>query len=187
MSHLNKQKAIVSVIICLLLSATKLFACGCLQLSDETLEDVVRYRVKNSTMVFAGKVVGFEYRKGIPNEFMQSRHIDYETKIVKFQVERWWKDKVPADIFLVTDETRNADGTASHSSCDYNFKEGESYLVFAYGKENELRTNSCSRTQPLNQADEYLKILGEGKEPLEEKDEPNKSMDVSRARERHKI
>ena len=134
-------------------------------------------------MVFAGKVVGFEYRKGVPNEFMQSKGIDYETKVVKFQVGQWWKGETPREIFLVTDETRNADGTASNSSCNYDFKEGESYLVFAYGKENELRTNSCSRTQPLNKADEYLKILGEGKEPLENNDEPNKSMDV-RAKQR---
>jgi len=167
----------------LLLSAAEVFACGCPSSPNETLEDVVKYRVKNSTMVFVGKAVGFEYRKGIPNEFMQSKGIDYETKIVKFQVEQWWKGETPKEIFLVTDETRNADGTASNSSCNYDFKEGESYIVFAYGKENELRTNSCSRTQLLNKADEYLKILGEGKEPLEKKDEPNKSMDV-RAKQR---
>jgi hypothetical protein len=183
MFHLNKQKTVVSVVICLLLSATKVFACGCPGSPSETLEDVVKYRVKNSRMVFAGKVVGFEFRKGIPNEFMQSKHIDYETKVVKFRVEQWWKGETPKEIFLVTDETINADGTASNSSCNYNFKEGEIYLVFAYGKENELRTNSCSRTQPLNKAEEYLKILGEGKEPLEKKDEPKKSMDV-RAKQR---
>ncbi len=178
MFHLNKRKIIISVVICLFLSATKVFACRCVRSPNETLEDVIKYGVKNSTMVFAGKVIGFEYRKGIPNKFLQSRNIDYETKVVKFQVEQWWKGETPKEIFLITDETKNADGTASNTSCNYNFKEGESYLVFAYGKENELRTDKCSRTQPLNKAIEYLKILGEGKEPLEKKDEPNNSMDV---------
>ena len=179
MFHLNKQKIVISFVICILLSATKVYACGCFYLPEQTLEDLVRDGVKNSRVVFAGKVVGFEYRKGIPNRFMQSKNVDYETKVVKFQVERWWKGEVPREIVLATDETINADGTASNSSCNYNYKEGDSYLVFAYEKENVLRTMSCSRTQPLSRAEEDLKILGEGKEPVENKDEPNKSMDVS--------
>ena len=179
MFHLNKQKIIISFVFCLLISATKVFACVCVNLPEQTLEDLVKDGVKNSRVVFAGKVIGFEYRKGIPNEFMQSKGIDYETKVVKFRVEQWWKGEVPREILLATDETKNADGTASNSSCNYNYKEGESYLVFAYGKENELRTMACSRMQPLSRAEEDLKILGEGKKPLKKKDEPNKSMDVS--------
>jgi hypothetical protein len=174
MFHLNKQKIVVLFVICLLLSATEVFACVCVQLPEQTLEDVIRDGVKSSRMVFAGKAVGFEYRKGIPNEYMQSKRVDYETKVVKFQVERWWKGEAPREVFLVTDETINADGTASNSSCNYNYKEGESYFVFAYGTENELRTNYCSRTQPLSKADKDLKILGEEKEPVEKKSEPNK-------------
>jgi hypothetical protein len=181
MFHLNKQKIIVSFVICWLLGTTEVFACVCVIMPNETLEDAVKNSVKNSTRVFAGKVIGFEFRKGIPNEFMQSKGIDYETKVVKFQVEQWWKGQVPKEIFLVTDETKNADGTESISSCNFNYKEGESYLVFAYGKENELRKMACSRTQQFNRAKEELKILGEGKKPAEKKDDPNKPMDVSGA------
>lgn len=136
-------------------------------------------------MVFTGKVIGFEYRKGIHNEFMESRkkdsgkHIDYETLIVEFQVERWWKGEATSEIFLVTGNTRNSDGTGSSSGCDYSFKEGESYLVYAYGKEDELRTSSCARTKLLTNAEEDLRILGEGKEPVEKKNEPNKPLDVN--------
>jgi hypothetical protein len=169
MFHLNKQKIVIAFFICLFLSATEVFACVCVIMPNETLEDAVKSSVKKSKVVFAGKVIGFEYRKGILNEFMQSKGIDYETKIVKFQVEQWWKGQVPKEIFLVTDETKNADGTVSSSSCNYNYKEGESYLVFAYGKENELRTMACSRTQPLNRAKEELKILGEGRKLLKRK------------------
>ena len=133
-------------------------------------------------MVFAGKVIGFEYRKGIPNEFLERRkkedkQFDYETLVVKFQVERWWKGEATTELFLVTDRTKNSDGSTSGSSCDYDFKEGESYLIYAYGKENELRTNPCTRTRPLNKTED-LKILGEGKEPIEKKDEPKSGKEV---------
>ncbi len=51
--------------------------------------------------------------------------------------------------------------------------------MYAYGKKSELRTYACTRTRVLTKTED-LKILGEGKEPLEKKDEPNKSMDVRR-------
>ena len=180
MFHLNKQKLVISFFICLLLSATKVFACGCVSMPNESVSDAVKYATEQSTMIFAGKVVGFEYRKGIPNQYMESRkkdsgnNIEYETLVVKFQVERWWKGEATTEVFLATDETKNSDGTGSGSSCDYHFKEGETYLVYAYGKENELRTYACARTRPLTKTED-LKILGEGKEPIEKKDEPNRS------------
>ena len=183
MFHLNKQKLVISFVICLLLSATKVFACGCPGSPDESLNDAVKYATEQSTVIFAGKVIGFEYRKGIPNEYMESlkkylgKDFEYETKVVKFQVERWWKGEATTEVFLATDETKNSDGTGSGSSCDYHFKEGETYLVYANGKGNELRTHACARTRLLSKTED-LKILGEGKEPVEKKDEPNKSMDV---------
>lgn len=183
MFYLNKQKLAVSFVICLLLSVTKVFACGCFYMPNESINDAVKSAVEQSKMVFAGKVVGFEYRKGIPNQYMESRKKDlgrdfeYETKVVKFQVERWWKGEATDEIILATSETKNSDGTGSRSSCDYYFKEGETYLVYAYGKGSELRTHACARTRLLDK-NEDLNILGEGKEPVEKNDEPNKSMDV---------
>ncbi len=171
MFHQNKQKILISFVICLFLSAAKVSACGCIYLPDEVISDAVNNAVKQSTMVFAGKVIGFEFRKGIPKHYMVSRdkdadtQIDYETLIVKFQVERWWKGEAAKEIFLITDEIKNSDGTGSGSSCDYHFKEGESYLVYAYGKDGELRTYACTRTRVLTKTED-LKILGEGKEPF---------------------
>ena len=150
---------------------------------NEDFRDAVQNAAKQSTMIFAGKIIVFEYRKGVPNKYMESlnkksgKHIEYETKVVKFQVERWWKVEATTEVFLATDETKNADGTANNSSCNYKFKEGESYLVYAYGKENELRTHACTRTRLLNNTED-VKILGEGKEPVHKKDEPNKAADV---------
>ena len=183
MFHLNKQKLVISFVICILSGAAKVFACGCVSMPNESVSDAVKYAAEQSTMVFAGKVIGFEYRKGIPNQYMESRKKDlgkdfeYETKVVKFQVARWWKGEATTEVVLATDETKNSDGTGSGSSCDYHFQEGETYLVYAYGKGSELRTHTCARTRLLGKTED-LKILGEGKEPVEKKDEPNTSMGV---------
>jgi hypothetical protein len=83
----------------------------------------------------------------------------------------------------LTNSTRNTDGTSLRDSCDYTFHKGETYLIFATQfntkKENEYRTSDCLRTRKLSIADDDLKILGKGKKPLENKDKPNNSMDVS--------
>ena len=161
MLHLNKQKIIVAFVILLFLSGTKVLACEC---SILTVEEAF----EKSTAVFSGKVVGFEYRKDIANPLMERREkqtgqkVEYETMVVKFQVERWWKGEAASEIFLVTTQTKIADGTSSGSSCDYSFTEGESYLIYAFGKENELRTNFCRRTRLLSKTEEDMKILGEG-------------------------
>lgn len=172
MTRLIKYKIIAFVAIWLFCSAASVFACGCVSVSS------TEESIKQSSVVFSGKVVGFEYRKGIPNWLMDmdakrtGKPIEYETLVVKVQVEKWWKGDVPTEIFLITDETKNADGTTSVSSCNYRFSKDESYLIFAGGKENEYRTNNCSRTQKMAEAEKDLKILGEGKEPIENKDDP---------------
>jgi hypothetical protein len=170
MIHLNKQKIIISAVICLFLSAINSFACSC-DPSDESVNDAVKNAIKQSTVVFVGKFVGYEYRKGIPRRYTKEP-IEYETRVLIFQVERGWKGETTSKMFLATDRIRNADGTGSGSSCDYDFEKGETYLIYAYGKENELRTDYCTRTELLTKAEEDLKILGEGKEPVDRKDEP---------------
>ncbi len=186
MCHLNKQKIVFSFVICLLLSATKVLACSCFYLPNEKVENAVNTAFKEATAVFSGKVVGFEYRKGIPNELLESqenylgKHFDYETMVVKFQVERWWKGEASSVIFLVTSNTKNSDGSTSGTSCDYGFEKDRSYLTYTYGQDSELRTNSCTRTKLLNSAEDDLKILGEGKEPIEEKDKPKKPSNARR-------
>lgn len=177
MRHLNIQRSAMAFVICLFLAASEVFACGCGGSSDVSFSDAVNTAVNGSAMVFAGKVVGFEYRKGIPNEYMQSRReelgtdFEWETKVVKFKAERWWTGEPATEVFLTTAETKNSDGTGSGSGCDYRFQLGETYLVYAYRKGNELRTHSCSRTSLLSNTKD-LQILGEGKEPVNKKGEP---------------
>ena len=175
MAYLIKHKIVLAIVICLLGSVKTISACDC---RIVTTEDAI----KQSSVVFSGKVVGFEYRKGIPNWSLDrqaketGKQIDYETRVVKVQVEQWWKGDVPTEIFLATGSTKSALGT-SRWSCDYSFRQGESYLIFAIG--DEYRTSECSRIQELAKAGEDLKILGEGKKPIESEDKSNKSPDTN--------
>ena len=104
--------------------------------------------------------------------------IEYETLVVKVRINQWWKGEPLTEVYLLTSSTRNADGTSLHNSCDFTFHKGEIYLIFAtkYSSkdENEYRTGYCSRTRKLSSADDDLKVLGEGKKPSKNKDEPNK-------------
>ena len=159
----------------------KTFACDCPLLTTEQA-------VEQSKAVFSGEVVDFEYRKDIPNQFMDEqaketgKTIDYETLVVKVRVNQWWKGKPPSEIYILTSKTRDSDGTSTESSCGYTFNKGGTYLIFAtkYNtkKANEYPTSDCLRTRKLSSADKDLKILGEGKKPSENKDDPNKSMDM---------
>jgi hypothetical protein len=141
-------------------------ACGCGGIPGETLEELVGRAVNGSTVVFQGKVTGFEYRKGLLNETGPA--IGYETMVVLFTVDRWWKGDLANTIVIATGETRNADGTASSNSCEFHFEKGKNYLVFAgFDKAAALpRTNSCSLTQEVkgndSDADGIYKFLGVG-------------------------
>jgi hypothetical protein len=164
----------------------KTLACDC-------VKPTIKEAFEESEAVFSGEVVGFEYRKGMPHWAMDEqtkvtgKAVDYETLVVKVRVNRWWKNEPPTEVYLLTEGTRNADGTLGVSSCDYIFHKGETYLIFASQfntkKENEYRTSGCSRTRQLSAAEDDLKILGEGKKTSENKDKPNNSMDV-RAKQR---
>ena len=172
--------------VCSLFGATRTLACDCPRLTTEQA-------IEESKAVFSGEVIGFEYHKGIPNWSMDEsakrtgKVIDYETLVVKVRVKQWWKGETPTEIYLLTNTTRDTDGSLTQSSCDFTFDKGETYLIFATKfntkKENEYRKGYCSRTRELSAADDDLKILGEGKKPTEDKDEPNNSMDV-RAKQR---
>lgn len=59
---------------------------------------------------------------------------------------------------IATDEI---DISGGGTTCDYYFKEGERYLVYAYRNEDgtSFTTNICSRTSPLSQATDDLNYL----------------------------
>lgn len=175
MFHLIKRERGLFLILFLFLGATKIFACGCGDVPNVSYDSKIKAALKNSAAVFSGKVTGFEFRKGIPGKSSlppansSGAHLDDETMIVKFQVAQWWKGGSSPETFLITEITRNSDGTAGRSDCDFDFQKDQSYLVYAFNKSNYLITTDCSSTKIFNDAGEDLKILGAGRDPVEEK------------------
>lgn len=166
------RRSIFCLAALLLLGATEAFACGCVGMPGQTVQEYVIERFNSSTAVFSGKAIGFEWRKEKRPQRDFPAHIDmgdpddWETKVVRFKVDRWWRLAADAEIVLYTDEKRNTKtNMGSGSSCDYSFEKGESYVVFAHGPENRLSTHSCAGNQPIGRAGEYLKFLGKGEEP----------------------
>ena len=80
---------------------------------------------------------------------------------VKFKVDKIWKGEEANDITMVTGTKLYGDGTLTFSSCDYRFEKGAKYLIYAYGPEEKLQTDKCSRTMPLKFAEKELKGLDE--------------------------
>jgi len=155
-------------------SATQAYGCLCGGSGEKlSIFEIVTGELNRSTAVFSGKVVRFEWRKGIPNESRldQNRRfgaeLEWETKVVILRVDKWWKPSLPDEVAMVTEEVRMSNGDGGNSGCNYNFAKDKSYLVFARGPESELRTDSCSFTRELDSvAPQFLEALGKGNEPI---------------------
>lgn len=109
-------------------------ACECRSRGDFEQE------FNSSKAVFVGEVV--EIDKSKPDA------------IVTFKVEKKWKGSKNETVVVRT----NNQGKA----CEYIFKQGEKYLVYAY--DDVLRTSICTRTKELKSATENLRKLAEKKE-----------------------
>lgn len=103
--------------------------------------------LEQATAVFAGKVTSINQTEA------------YNLQIT-FQVSQTWKGE--AEKTLVVDTPLNS------AMCGIYFEIGEKYLVYAYGDENQLSTNLCSRTKLTSQAEEDLLMLGGGQLPTPE-------------------
>jgi hypothetical protein len=142
---MNHRRFLLAGMITLLLSSVA-SPSGCL--SRPTVVDAV----KNSKVIFAGKVVG---------------RLKYG---VRFRVERSWKGVSSRYIYLYTGNLRN--------DLDPWFEKGERWLVYAaderlYQNMNmtgpyvtKLTSPACNRTTLLNDAGDDLKELGEPKLPI---------------------
>ena len=110
-------------------------------ITDRQLRKALSKELSVSTVVFSGQVI-------------QANRLE-----VKFKIERRWKGDLTDEVILLTGTKKINEQTYSSSSCDYHFKLGEKYLVYAIGKMNELITHACSRTKLLEQAQREVKIL----------------------------
>lgn len=170
MNILRVRKCLGALCVALAFGVVTAYGCSCVDMGEPVNDKIVN-AYNYASVIFTGKVVALEYQKGISNarqeEFLRSRGrpLDFETQVVKFEVQGWWKTELPPIFYLATDTTKNSDGTASSSSCDYGFEIGRSYMVYASGKGRETRNIACSRTAPLSRAQDDLNLLGPGKKP----------------------
>jgi hypothetical protein len=121
------------------------YACRCL--AQKPSADISR-----SSAVFSGKVIEVTFKQP-PHEV--GRYT------VTFEVERIWKGEPKKRMILNTRAT----------SCNFHFREGESYLVFAsmLYDGSGLTTHKCTRTGLVTDRKEDVELLGEGKIPEEGK------------------
>ncbi|MGE3468535.1 MAG: hypothetical protein AB7J13_16555, partial [Pyrinomonadaceae bacterium] len=97
------------VLICLF--ANQQVPAACIHIPGESPEAEIRSAVDGSTEVILGKVIGFEYRKGVHQPFLDlleslgvERPEQYETLVVKLKVLQRWKGTKESEILIVTDE-----------------------------------------------------------------------------------
>lgn len=76
---------------------------------------------------------------------------DRALSIVQFELSRVWKGTIP--------EVAQVASLPQNSSCHFPFMEGQRYLVYAHADESgRLRTNLCSRTKLLVQAEDAAEL-----------------------------
>jgi hypothetical protein len=117
---------------------------------------------KIATAVFSGKVIAEEYR---PVGTSAGQPQGSEVLIVRIVVDRYWKGDVGKEVEMYTSVTRLPGGMIQMYAEDYHFEVGKEYLVYAFGPQDQLRTDVCKRTVKIGQAKEDLRELGKGKVP----------------------
>ncbi|WP_088104225.1 hypothetical protein [Halalkalibacter urbisdiaboli] len=110
-------------------------------------------QVNHSDIVFKGTVIAIDPKVSRTN----GRANDY----VVFEVDSAWKGVNNTQVRLLNPSIY--DNTSS--SIDYEFSEGQTYVVFAKKEAGEYQTDSCMGTRLLDQAQEELSYLGEGDKP----------------------
>ena len=93
-----------------------------------------------STAIFSGQVLDIE--KGPKNT------------TVSFRVSEVWKGPKRETLEVTTSSG------GPNPACGYTFSEGRKYLVYAYGKEEPFKVDSCGRTRLLSRASRDLEALG---------------------------
>ncbi len=142
------QSCLVLSIMTIFISST-VYACSCAQ------PLTVEAEFTRSEAVFAGRVLEVKEQRNFNGSM---------TKAALFEVSHIWKGGSESQIIIHTG--------SGGGDCGFHFEEGKEYLVYAhpstmYGDNELLVTIICDRTNVLDQAQEDLAILGEGKVPTE--------------------
>jgi hypothetical protein len=125
-------------------------ACSCV-LHPGSQKEIAERALSSSDAVFSGEVVD-----------LQNIGMFGPRDTVTLRVSEVWKG---------TDQRTLEVRTPSQgSACGYAFKEGQEYLVYAYGKQ-DLKVDACGETKQLSKADEDLAVLGNGEKPTDGDDD----------------
>lgn len=91
--------------------------------------------------------------------------IELDALKLKFKIDKLWKGELGDEIVMSTGAKIIGDKTHGLSSCDYRFKKGEKYLVFAYSSRHEdvaeMQARECTRTKVLRYAEQEMVSLDE--------------------------
>lgn len=131
-------------------------ACVCIEPANLTPEEVRKNLIEEAdwaNVIFSGEVLSVDMMK------------------VEFRVDRVWKGEDKKEITMSTGAKRTAEGEVSFSSCDYEFKVGEKYIVYAKMIKDNLQTAQCTGTRLYKNAGPRIDFLDE----LQRKDGQKKS------------
>lgn len=150
----------LGLVAALLLAMGPCPASGCLCSPPRPVRDEVREAVA----VFSGEAVFQEYME------LTEGSPDYErlgggALVTRFKAGQWWKGGAPEDVVVYTSASKSHDVVWTIAE-DARFRVGERYLVYAYAAGDKLRTRVCTRTAELSRAEEDLRELGKGSEPV---------------------
>ncbi len=104
--------------------------------------------LERADTVFAGKVTSIKFKGTSPYRLSTADPVE-----VEFRVSRVWKGPLR--------ETTAVETENSGISCGYQFKKGQTYIVYA----TDGYTGMCSRTAPAWRAFADLMALGPGRQP----------------------
>jgi hypothetical protein len=118
-------------------SSQSAFACVCGgepgKRTEKQIKAAIAKEFNESASVFSGEVVALD------------------TFTVKFKLITMWKGDAFEELTMSTGTKKISEDFYRSSSCDYNFKVGEKFLVYARATEdNELVARSCTRTNVLS-------------------------------------
>ncbi len=158
----NTVLAFLSLII-IFIGFNDVMACWCTKDPEETntpqkLKAAVLKEFNNSSAVFSGEIV--EWSKGK----------------IRFKVNKIWKGVAAKEINLSYLYYVKEKNETYIDGCSYeSFKVGKNYLVYADIFENVLQVYGCSRTQPLNEAEQDTKLLDNLKQSEDSQPPPDRS------------